>query len=69
MPSAIRSAFLAAATGASLLALATPAFGDDQRAAVYAEITRRHDEAVKRLQEWIRHPAIAAENRDRKSVV
>ncbi len=30
---------------------------------IYAEIERRHDEAVARLQEWIRHPAIAAENR------
>src|SRR5580693_9217000 len=28
-----------------------------------AEITRRHDEAVQRLQNWIRQPAIAAENR------
>lgn len=30
---------------------------------VYAEIGKRHDEAVKRLQEWIRQPSIAAENR------
>jgi acetylornithine deacetylase/succinyl-diaminopimelate desuccinylase-like protein len=29
---------------------------------VRAEVARRHDEAVKRLQEWIRLPAIAAEN-------
>jgi len=28
-----------------------------------AEIARRHDEAVGRLQDWIRQPAIAAENR------
>src|SRR5271157_2829766 len=28
-----------------------------------AEIAKRHDEAVQRLQEWIRQPAIAAENR------
>ncbi len=32
-------------------------------APVYAEITRRHDETVQRLQEWIRQPSIAAENR------
>ena len=32
-------------------------------AAVYAEIPKRHDEAVKRLQDWIRQPSIAAENR------
>lgn len=31
--------------------------------AVYAEIAKRHDEAVKRLQTWIRQPSIAAENR------
>ncbi len=30
---------------------------------VRAEIKRRHDEAVKRLQEWIRQPSIAAEDR------
>ena len=28
-----------------------------------AEIAKRHDEAVARLQNWIRQPAIAAENR------
>jgi hypothetical protein len=28
-----------------------------------AEIEKRHDEAVKRLQTWIRQPSIAAENR------
>jgi acetylornithine deacetylase/succinyl-diaminopimelate desuccinylase-like protein len=33
------------------------------RSDVYAEIGRRHDEAVKRLQDWIRVPSIAAENR------
>src|SRR5262245_28893686 len=27
------------------------------------EIEKRHDEAVRRLQEWIRQPSIAAENR------
>jgi acetylornithine deacetylase/succinyl-diaminopimelate desuccinylase-like protein len=30
---------------------------------VHAEIAKRHDEAVKRLQDWIRQPSIAAENR------
>src|SRR5499427_7786449 len=28
-----------------------------------AEITKRHDENVQRLQHWIRQPSIAAENR------
>ncbi len=32
-------------------------------AKVYAEIPKRHDEAVKRLQDWIKQPAIAAEKR------
>ena len=30
---------------------------------VFAEIAKRHDEAVARLQTWIRQPSIAAENR------
>jgi acetylornithine deacetylase/succinyl-diaminopimelate desuccinylase-like protein len=32
-------------------------------APIFAQIERRHDEAVQRLQEWIRQPSIAAENR------
>src|SRR3984885_14445130 len=31
--------------------------------AITAEIAKRHDESVKRLQTWIRQPSIAAENR------
>jgi acetylornithine deacetylase/succinyl-diaminopimelate desuccinylase-like protein len=31
--------------------------------AIHAEIEKRHDESVKRLQDWIRQPSIAAENR------
>lgn len=53
-----------AATAAALalprLAFAAPG-GDLSR--IYAEIERRHDEAVRRLQDWIRQPSIAAENR------
>src|SRR5262249_7957363 len=30
---------------------------------IHDQITKRHDEAVKRLQQWIRQPSIAAENR------
>ena len=30
---------------------------------IYAEIEKRHNEAVQRLQEWIHQPSIAAENR------
>src|SRR5881409_3444645 len=30
---------------------------------VFAQIAKRHDEGVERLQEWVRQPSIAAENR------
>ncbi len=64
MPSITRrDALGATATGLAALALPRLAFSADDRSAVYAEIERRHDEALKRLQEWIRHPSIAAENR------
>jgi acetylornithine deacetylase/succinyl-diaminopimelate desuccinylase-like protein len=32
-------------------------------APVFAEIAKRHEESVRRLQEWVRQPSIAAENR------
>jgi len=35
----------------------------DDFSAVHAEIEKHHEEAVKRLQTWIRQPSIAAENR------
>jgi acetylornithine deacetylase/succinyl-diaminopimelate desuccinylase-like protein len=35
----------------------------DDHATIKAEITKRHDEAVKRLQDWIGQVSIAAENR------
>ena len=35
----------------------------DDLAPIFAQIEKRHDEAVQRLQEWIRQPSIAAENR------
>ncbi len=31
--------------------------------AITAEITKRHDESLKRMQDWIKQPSIAAENR------
>jgi len=37
---------------------------DDPLAPIRAEIARQHDEEIRRLQEWVRHPAIAAEDRD-----
>src|ERR1051326_5799106 len=49
-----------------LLFAASTAFAEyaDDLADIRAEITKRHDEAVKRLQDWIAHPSIAAENRN-----
>jgi L-lactate utilization protein LutB len=35
----------------------------DDHSDIKAEITKRHDEAVKRLQDWIGQVSIAAENR------
>jgi acetylornithine deacetylase/succinyl-diaminopimelate desuccinylase-like protein len=49
------------ATGAVLAAGRAAAASD--RAAIYKQIEQRHDEAVQRLQAWIRQPSIAAENR------
>ncbi len=60
-----RRAFLksAAATAATLAmprwAHAHPSDMD----AIHVEIEKRHEETVKRLQDWIRQPSIAAENR------
>ena len=54
--------------GATAAALSVPpairaATNSSDLAKVYAEIEKRHDEAVKRLQDWIKQPSIAAENR------
>ncbi len=53
-----------AVAGATTLAWPTraPAATFDLKP-VLAEVEKRHDEAVRRLQEWIRQPSIAAENR------
>src|SRR5882762_3292822 len=53
------------ATGAPLAALALPrfAFADDALAGIRAEVAKRHAEGVQRLQEWVKQPSIAAENR------
>jgi hypothetical protein len=52
------------ATIASLLLLATTHTFADDFADIRKEIAKRHDEAVKRLQDWIALPSIAAENRN-----
>ena len=48
---------------ATAFVLHPPALSADARGAIRAEIAKRHDEGVRRLQEWIRQPSIAAENR------
>src|SRR5207302_1747348 len=61
-----RRAFLQdAAAGAVALALPgrTPITHADDLSPVFAQVEKRHDEAVQRLQQWIRQPSIAAENR------
>jgi acetylornithine deacetylase/succinyl-diaminopimelate desuccinylase-like protein len=54
------AAALGTAVAGSFPAFAWPA---DDRDAITAEIAKRHDESLKRMQEWIRQPSIAAENR------
>ncbi|MGE5345538.1 MAG: M20/M25/M40 family metallo-hydrolase, partial [Acidithiobacillales bacterium] len=58
-----RQVLSAAATSAAALALPRFAVSGDDLGPVEAEIARRHGEGVQRLQDWIRHPSIAAENR------
>lgn len=42
----------------------TPSLLGAEHAPVQQEIERRHDESIRRLQEWVRLPSIAAEDRD-----
>ncbi len=62
-----RRAFVQNATAAAAAAAVTlPSFIRTQQSdltPVFREVERRHDEAVQRLQQWIRQPSIAAENR------
>jgi acetylornithine deacetylase/succinyl-diaminopimelate desuccinylase-like protein len=56
----------AAAAAATAATLAVPRWAQAYPGnldAIRAEIEKRHDESVKRLQDWIRQPSIAAENR------
>jgi len=60
----LRTSSLAAVAGAATFAWphSSSAAAADLDA-INAEIAKRHDESVKRLQTWIRQPSIAAENR------
>jgi acetylornithine deacetylase/succinyl-diaminopimelate desuccinylase-like protein len=64
----LKSASAAAAMGAVSLAMprwsfSKPAVAPGDLDGFRAEIEKRHDEPLKRLQNWIRQPSIAAENR------
>ena len=63
MPMNRRDLLGAAAATAAVSSLPSFAFAADDRAKVYAEIEKRHGEAVARLQDWVRNPSIAAEGR------
>jgi acetylornithine deacetylase/succinyl-diaminopimelate desuccinylase-like protein len=47
---------------AAVVLAALPSFAADDLAAIRAEVAKQHDQNVKRLQEWIALPSIAAEN-------
>jgi acetylornithine deacetylase/succinyl-diaminopimelate desuccinylase-like protein len=58
-----RRGFLGAAA-TSVAAFAAPRFAlGDHASDIQPEIVKRHGEGVQRLQEWVRQPSIAAENR------
>src|SRR6266704_6725575 len=51
-------------TSAAALALANSAHAEDlDFGPIWAQITKNHDAAVQRSQDWIRQPSVAAENR------
>lgn len=54
-----------AAENGSAAGAGSPGFAglDDDLTAIRAEIAKRHDETVQRMQTWIKQPSIAAENR------
>ena len=61
-----RRAFLETTAAAAAAALALPretSADPDDLQPIFTQIEHRHDQAVQRLQEWIRQPSIAAENR------
>jgi acetylornithine deacetylase/succinyl-diaminopimelate desuccinylase-like protein len=58
-----RDVLSAAATTAAALALPRFVLAAEDLGTVYAEVEKRHGEALQRLREWVRQPSIAAENR------
>jgi len=64
MPSFRKKKTLAAMIACAALVVPSAVHaGETDLSEIRREIAKRHDEAVKRLQEWIAAPAIAAENR------
>jgi acetylornithine deacetylase/succinyl-diaminopimelate desuccinylase-like protein len=63
-PNMVRRLSLVVLAASLLLTASAALAADDTFADVQREIARRHDEAVKRLQDWIALPSIAAENRN-----
>ena len=58
-----RRRFLHHSLAAAALATRRASAAPDDLKAIQLEIDKRHDEAIHRLQDWIRQPSIAAENR------
>src|SRR5215510_2363909 len=60
----VKTAALGAASYATPGTMPQPKLTDDpELQPIWAQIDKRHDETVRRLQQWIRQPSIAAENR------
>src|SRR4029077_13141994 len=59
-----RAVIAAVATFVTLIGVTQSFAAPDDFTDVKREIAKRHDEAVKRLQDWIALPSIAAENRN-----
>src|SRR6058998_1382360 len=55
--------FMAAGTAATIFLSNQQAWCADDLTDIKEQITKQHDEAVKRLQDWIHQVSIAAENR------
>src|SRR5437868_13028166 len=55
--------FMAAGTAATIFLSNQQAWCADDLTDIKEQITKRHDESVKRLQDWIHQVSIAAENR------
>jgi len=61
----MKQTILYAVLGFFVLIISAPLYlaAMDDHADIKAEITKRHDEALKRLHDWIAQVSIAAENR------